>query len=277
MKNGLSLRFKISIMIILILAFALLLNMLLNFFNFEKNYTNIVYSRFFVVAKDLQNTAEYGLSLGLLLPELKNLQEVINGIADERKDIVSIIIFDDGGQVVFHTNPEGDVGEGLTPFPAREVPSKWLEGPKEMDKEAISKLAHDDTFVIVLPLVNTFNIKVGALALSFSKSHIGTPVKRMLLYLFKWFSIFLVMFAAITFAGISLFSRGIIKNLYRMQSSLEDFLRGRPGDFEGLEPVTDVQEELIAFQEKSMEVLQKIDEASKELKQIDDGGLQSEE
>jgi len=70
MKHGFSLRIKISIMIVLLLAFALLLNVFLNFFNFEKTYTNMIVSRFLVVAKDLQNTAEYGLSLGLLLPEL---------------------------------------------------------------------------------------------------------------------------------------------------------------------------------------------------------------
>ena len=264
MGRGLSLRVKISIMIIMILAFALLLNVFLNFFNFEKNYSNIVYSRFFVIAKDLQNTAEYGLGLGLSLPELKNLQEVINGITSEHKDIVSITIFNDKGRVIFHTNPE-EVNKGVS--------SKWVDKLKEMDKEAISRFTHNDTFVIVLPLMNTFNIKVGALALSFSKSHIEIPVKRMLLYLFRWFSIFLIALAVITFMGISLFSRDIVRNFGRMRSFLENFLQGRPDDFGSSEPVTDLQEELIAFQEKSTEVLRKIDNVSKELERVDDKGI----
>jgi len=259
MSNGLSLRVKISIMIIVILTFALLLNVFLNFFNFEKNYSNMIYSRFFVIAKDLQNTAEYGLGLGLSLPELKNLQEVINGVVAEHKDIVSIAIFNDEGQTIFHTNPE-EVD--------KEVPAKWVEKLKEMDREAISEFAHNDVFAVVLPLMNTFDIKVGALALSFAKFHIEIPVRRMFLYLFRWFSIFLIIFAAITFLGVSLFSRDIIRDLSRMQSSLKDFFQGRPGDFERSESVADLQGELIAFQEKSAEVLQKIDHVSKELRRI---------
>ena len=262
MKKGLS--FKISIMIILILAFALLLNVFLNFFNFEKNYTNMIYSRFFVTAKDLQNTAEYGLSLGLLLPELKNIQEVINGIVNEQKDIVSIEVFNDRGQVIFATNPEGK---------NREVPAKWVEKLKEMDKEAVSEFAHNDAFVIVLPLMNTFNIKVGALALGFSKSHIEIPVKRMFLYLFKYFSIFLATLAVIIFMGVSAFSRDLARNFNRMQSFLRDFPGGRPGSFQESEPITDLQKELTVFQEKGLEVLEKIEDASKELKRIGDEGI----
>jgi sensor histidine kinase regulating citrate/malate metabolism len=262
-RSGLSLRVKISIMIILILAFALLLNVFLNFFNFEKNYSNMIYSRFFVIAKDLQNTAEYGLDLGLSLPELKNLQEVISGVVTEHKDIISIIIFNAEGQAIFHTDPE-EVDKG--------VPAKWVEKLKEMDREATSELTYNDTFVIALPLLNTFNIKVGTLALSFSKSHIEIPVRQMFLYLFRWSFVFLIAFAAITFVGVSLFSRDIVGIFGRMRSSLEDFLQGRPHDFERSESIADLQEELIAFQEKSTEVLQKIHNVSKELKRIDDEG-----
>jgi sensor histidine kinase regulating citrate/malate metabolism len=263
-ERGLPLRAKISVMIIVILAFALLLNVFLNFFNFEKNYSNMVYSRFVVIAKDLQNTAEYGLGLGLSLPELKNLQEVINGITNEHKDIVSIAIFNDKGRSIFHTNPE-EVSKGVS--------AKWVDELKEMDKETISEFTHDDTFAIVLPLMNTFNIRVGALALSFSKSHIEIPVKRMFLYLFRWFSIFLIALAVITFVGISLFSRDIVRNFGRMRTFLDNFLQGKPDDFGSSEPVTDLQEELIAFQEKSTEVLRKIDNVSKELGRVDDKGI----
>ena len=260
-KNGLSLKVKISIMIVLILTFALLLNVFLNFSNFEESYTNMIYSRFFVIAKDLRNTAEYGLSLGLLLPESKNIQEVINGIVSEQKDIVSIAVFNDSGQVIFHTNPEEK---------NKEIPSKWVEGLESMDKEEVLKFTHNDTFVIALPLINTFNIKVGGLALSFSKSHIEIPVRGMLLYLFKYFLVFLVVFAVITFMGVSFFSRDILKSLVTMQSSLEDFLEGKhEGNERESESETDLQKEFAAFQEEGMEVIRKIEHTSEELRHVD--------
>jgi len=126
---------------------------------------------------------------------------------------------------------------------------------------------------MILPLINTFNIKVGALALGFSNSHIEIPVRRMFLYLFKYFAIFLIGFGAITFMGISFFSRDIIENFDSMHSFLKDFPGGSSGHFQQSESITDLQKELIVFQGKSIEVLKKIEEASKELKRMDNKGL----
>jgi hypothetical protein len=256
MKRGLSLRAKISVMIILLLTFALLLNVFLNYFNFEKNYTSIVYSRFFVIARDLQNTAEYGLSLGLSLPELKNLQEVINGILDEQKDIVSIAIFDDHGRIIFHTDPgEKD----------KAIPSKWIGS---LDKESISEFT-DDKSAILLPLTNAFNIRTGALALSFPKSHIEIPVKNMFSYLLEYFVISLGIFTVITFAAVSLFSQNIVRNFSGMRTFLEDSLEGKPVDLAEQGNTADLQDEIIAFRDRSMEVLRKIEDASIELRQTE--------
>lgn len=263
MQRGLSLRAKISVMIILLLTFALLLNVFLNYFNFEKNYTSMVHSRFFVIARDLQNTAEYGLSLGLSLPELKNLQEVIDGILDEQKDIVSIAIFDDHGQIIFHTDP-GEKGKA--------APSKWMGS---LDKESMSEFTDDNRSAILLPLTNAFNVRTGALALNFPKSHIETPVKNMFSYLLEYFVISLGIFTVITFAAVSLFSRNIVKNFNGMRTFLEDSLGGEPVDLAEQGNAKELQGEIIAFRDRSMEVLRKIEDASIELRQIETKESQS--
>jgi sensor histidine kinase regulating citrate/malate metabolism len=256
MKRGLSLRAKISVMIILLLTFALLLNVFLNYFNFEKNYTSMVHSRFLVIARDLQNTAEYGLGLGLSLPELKNLQEVINGILDEQKDIVSIAIFDDQGQIIFHTDP-GEKG--------KTVSGLWIGS---LDKGTISEFTDDDKSAILLPLTNAFNIRTGALALYFPKSHIEIPVNNMFSYLLEYFVISLGIFTIITFAAVSLFSRNIVRNFNGMRTFLEDSLGGKPVDL-AEKKTAGLQEEVITFRDRSMEVLRKIEDASIELRQIE--------
>ena len=263
MERGLSLRAKISVMIILLLAFALLLNVFLNYFNFEKNYTSMVHSRFFVIARDLQNTAEYGLSLGLSLPELKNLQEVIDGILDEQKDIVSIGIFDDQSQVIFHTDPKE---KGKT------VPSIAMES---LGEEDIYEFNDDGKSVILLPLTNAFNVRTGALALSFPKSHIEIPVKNMFSYLLEHFVISLAIFTVITFVAVSLFSRNIVKSFNRMRVLLEDSSGREPVDHAEQSDTADLQGEIIAFRDRSMEVLSKIEDASIELRQIETKESQS--
>jgi hypothetical protein len=260
---GLSLRLKISVMIIFILAFALLLNVFLNYFNFRKNYSNTADSRFFVMARDLRNTAEYGLGMGLLLPELKNIQEVIDEIVKEHEDIVSIAVFNDMGQVIFDTDPD-EIG--------KQVPPEWVGKLKEIDEEAISKLTHKDRFVVFLPLMNTFNIKVGGLTLSFARSHIDRPVKSMFSYLFRYFSILLVISAIVIFMGVSLFSRDIVRDFSKMQSSLEDFPGDKSGSLQGPEPATDLESELTMFRQKGIEALGKIEDVSKELERIDNEG-----
>ena len=257
MQKNLSLRLRISLMIIFILAFALLLNMFLSFSNFEKNYTNIIYSRFFVIAKDLQNTAEYGLNLGLSLPELVNIQEVINDVVREQRDIVFIRLFNDRGKVIFDTDREGIDGS---------VPNEWTEKLAGMDSESMSKSVYDDARVVLLPLMNTFNIKTGALALGFSKSHIAIPVKEMLIYLFRYFAMLSAIFAAITLAGVSLFSRNVVRDFSMMLSVLKGY------SVSGSAPMTDMQLQLVEFREKSAEAMRKIEDASKELERIDKKG-----
>jgi len=257
MKKGLPLRVRISLMIILILAFALLLNTFLNFSNFEKNYNSIIYSRFFVIAKDLQNTAEYGLNLGLSLPELENIQEIINGVVKEQKDIVFIRLFNDRGTVIFDTDQSGR---------NRSVPNGWIEKLADMDTESMSKSAYKNAQVVLLPLMNTFNIKAGALALGFSKSHITIPVKEMLLYLFRYFVILAAVFAAITLAGVSFFSKNVVRDFSIMLSALNGHSDGRSA------PMTDTQMQIVEFREKSQEALRKIEDASKELERIDKKG-----
>lgn len=257
MQKNLSLRLRISLMIIFILTFALLLNMFLSFSNFEKNYTNIIYSRFFVIAKDLQNTAEYGLNLGLSLPELVNIQEVINDVVREQRDIVFIRLFNDRGKVIFDTDRGGKDGS---------VPNEWTEKLAGMDSESMSKSVYDDARVVLLPLMNTFNIKAGALALGFSKSHIAVPVKEMLIYLFRYFVMLSAIFAAITLAGVSLFSRNVVRDFSTMLSVLKGY------SVSGSAPMTDMQLQLVEFREKSAEAMRKIEDASKELERIDNKG-----
>lgn len=250
---------KISLIVISIITFALLLNVFLNFCNFEKNYTNMVNSRILVIAKDLQNTAEYGLGLGLSLPEVRNIQKVIDNIKKENADVESIIIFDGKGKVLFDTNPKPIM---------KIVPRRWVEILNKINIDVSSKLKEDDKLIVFLPLTNAFNAKVGAVALGYPRSYINGSVKQMLFSLIRYFVIILIIFAIIAYLFISLFLRNIFRQFVLMQSHLDQLFEEKLELQTFPDNGTDLQNELVEFEGKAIEAVSEINSVSNELNSL---------
>jgi hypothetical protein len=94
-------------------------------------------------------------------------------------------------------------------------------------------------------------------------------------YLLEHFVISLAIFTVITFVAVSLFSRNIVKSFNRMRVLLEDSSGREPVDHAEQSDTADLQGEIIAFRDRSMEVLSKIEDASIELRQIETKESQS--
>src|SRR3712207_231010 len=114
---------KGSVSIVLVLAFALVLSGGPTYFKFRQSLSELVGSRVQVYVLGLQNTIETGLALGLTLPFLRDMQEVIERVKRNDPNIAAVTVFEitaEGGRVLYDTD-RGRIG--------RLVPESWPREP----------------------------------------------------------------------------------------------------------------------------------------------------
>lgn len=262
--------FKISIILIIILFFSLLLNTFLNFFNFEKTYKDLVCSRFIVAGRDLKNMIEYQLNLGLYLHELKNIQELIGEIKNKDDSISAIEIFDENGDILFDTDTK-KIGT--------RVSKSVLSGSKKYIKpkrkntgdEKPVTVMDNGLGTIILPITNTYDKRVGAIALAYPENIVTKPVGRILIYLAVVFTASFILFSIITFITVNIISKNLSAGFTAMKDSLENILSGGKGNYSAPGKNERMEEVFMEFQESSLNVLDDINSLNTEIDSMGKG------
>jgi len=262
--------FKISIILIIILFFSLLLNTFLNFFNFEKTYKDLVCSRFFVAGRDLKNSIEYQLNLGLYLKELKNIQQMIDEIKSKDESITAVEVFNENGNILFDTDTKKIgtmVNKDILSAAKKYVKPK---GKNQGDDKPVTVM-NSGNGVIILPVTNNFDMRVGSIALAYPEHIVTKPVGRIFVYLVIVFIASFFIFSLITFAAVSIISKNLSSGFITMKESLEEIIRGEkstytaPGNNERMEEV------FIEFQDSARNALNDINSAQAEFDSMGKG------
>lgn len=198
MRGKLSL--KIVLMLQLVFGIALILTALLNYFKFEKTVTNVISSRFVVTVNGLQGDVENAMNLGLSLPELRDLQQLIE--REERSDdqILAIEIADTAGTVLFSTDKDR--------IDAR-LPDDWIR-TMSRSEGGIWRENFNDNPVLGATLRNTFGQVAGSVMLRYSKSAVDQRTVAVRPGLLVAAVIAIVGCGAVTIAGVWLVFRKII-------------------------------------------------------------------
>jgi hypothetical protein len=255
MKGNMSFRLKLSLIVTFILAFALFLNLLLVYFHFEKCYPPLVYSRFGIIAADLEEIINYGSSLGLSLEEFTNIRAALESSLLAHDDILSIVVFNSKGRVLYSTEREGAAGERAAKnsevsekaarekenddyFPAegtgesnissssRAVPETWVSALDVKNHESKLEWPERNAIVIVRSLVNDYNVVNGGIALAYSSDLVTGPIEKIRRSFVKFFMLLIPACFIVILAGVTLFSKGITGKVKRMSASLESLLAG---------------------------------------------------
>ncbi|MBZ0093010.1 MAG: hypothetical protein K8F27_12430 [Sulfuricellaceae bacterium] len=152
---------QISSMVIGVVAFSLLLNSVLTYFNFEKSYMALLRSRLDVVGSDINRSIEFGLTLGLHLEEMRQLQSVVDAAQRQRAGIGAVAVLDRDGVSLFDTDKRRI---GKADFAA------WL-APKAGAKAASGWQAVDgQDYWIAIPVKNSFNARAGTVMIGYSRA-----------------------------------------------------------------------------------------------------------
>lgn len=104
MMVGGALALRTGAVIAATVALAVLLSVVLSGLKFEQKLRDVTSSRLSVVADEMRRRVEYGLTLGLDLSELVDLQALVERTASG-EEILGVEVVDDDGTVLFAADP----------------------------------------------------------------------------------------------------------------------------------------------------------------------------
>lgn len=188
---------RLVVMTLGVVLFALVLNALLSYFNFEKTYSQLVTARYLVLAKDVRQSIEYGLNLGFSLAEMKNLRALVGEVASQNPAIRSVAVLDSRGEVLFSSQgsqvgPHSSVGG----WPAAVEPKAQRIATMEEGANTVS-----------VPITNPFGATVGRVVLSYYDSAKAEKMNALLVFLLGNVAMVMVLMVLVVSPGVYLMTR----------------------------------------------------------------------
>jgi sensor histidine kinase regulating citrate/malate metabolism len=159
---------RIVVLLILVFSSTLLLISFLNFSNYRKTYLNLSQTRYLVSAKELRQSIEYGMSIGLPPSSNGNLLPALNELLKRQSGILYVAIIDDLGNVISAgTTPASGAGE-------------WRALQESTSADSYWKTATPNAYQIGIPFANNFNAKAGSVVVGYDRVLIEKSVDSMM-------------------------------------------------------------------------------------------------
>lgn len=245
-----SFKYKISAFIISCLLFSLMINALLNYFNFQKTFTSLRRSNFVTVAEDIVNIIHFSLDMGLKPEEMNNIQDVLNTVVLNNTEVQYISLVDNKGETLYAAGEGGyDSGEAVKVF--------------QQSRETLEKKR-----LIATPVFNSFKVNVGSLLLKYKDYPGIDPVHEMGYFLLRNMVIIAVISFLIILVAVSRIFSDLVSQFIRMNQSIRDNDASLWADeISGKE----ISAELKDFKKASGKVLKELEAIRKDIKRENHG------
>lgn len=242
-----------------ICVFAVALTATLNFYKYDSTLAELLRSRFTFLLRDMRNTLETGMNLGLPLKGLDNVPELISGNAARNPEILSIEVFDPSGTVLFSTD-SSFVGDLV----AETWLDRWHKSP-----EPIWNVQEHDADTLGITLQNSLGQTAGSIALRYNRRLEDGLLYGMALRLAGVSLVVVASATALIGLGSYLLLRPMRHQLLAMQASTERLLKATPSSVVvGSEP-DPTYADFVGTASKAAKAL---DDATAEIHRLDHNG-----
>jgi hypothetical protein len=192
--------------LIFVFASTLLLISFLNYSNYRKTYLNLNQTRYLVSIKELRQTIEYGINIGLPPSSNVYLQPALNDLLNRQSGIQYIAVIDDSDKVL---------GAGALP---KKGPADWRSQMETTASDTYWQGATDTTYQIGMPFTNNFNSKAGAVIIGYDRIAIEASIEKMLKTLAFEFVVNLVILIGLTLFAVYVLTRKFSATVTRIAS-----------------------------------------------------------
>jgi hypothetical protein len=153
---------NVGVPLSLIISLAIGLISFLNLYVYRKTYKDLNIARLSVVARDLRETVEVGLNLGLSPQNNTELGVLVTSVTGKTEGLRFLVIIDENGR------PLSEVGSIAS---GRDW-AKRLDGNPWSDED-------NESYHVGLPFRNSFGVVVGAVIIGYDKSSLELAVTAM--------------------------------------------------------------------------------------------------
>ena len=157
---------RLGVPISFIIALSVGLVSFLNYYNYEKTYRQLNSSRLVVIGRDLKQTIEAGLNVGLTPKANTKLDDALFQTVSHTEGLQFAIVIDATGAKLAEagsSSPEQD----------------WVQRIVGIGDENFWSGADDRTYQVGLPYRNSFGVKVGAVVVGYDKLAIDQTMAAM--------------------------------------------------------------------------------------------------
>jgi len=162
-----TIRVRFIIVALVVSFFAVGMAAFLNYFKYKSTISGIVKSRVLVIGRNIENSVQASLSVGMQFMELGTMNALLSRERASDRLIRNIEVFDHTGQVIYSTDRQR-VGE--------KVPPSWTEAAARSKSTEWSTEGPDE-YVAGISLKNNFDLTVGYLALRYSAEEVERAAK----------------------------------------------------------------------------------------------------
>jgi len=258
-----SLASRLVVAIVTILFVTVGLMAFLSHSKFHKTFSSLFQSRIESLLKDMRNTIQTSLALGLPLQDLINTEEILAREKSQDDQILSLAVVDPMGKILF-SSEEGQVQKAIS--------EDWMRAWDQ--KRDIWTYHEAEALVIGIGMVDSIDQIAGCLVLRYSRAYLDKAVNGVRNRLYQaGFFIFLGCSVLAFLAG-GLTMRPT-RNFKTMNESLAHLVSAGTPTMTGNDAETDFENEFVKFQDLSGRAMNEIEHALQEVRER--GGMKSEE
>lgn len=199
---------RIGSLLLLVISFVLILISFLNYSNYRKNYLELNQTRYLVMAKDLRQTIESGLNIGISPAENIHLRPIMRQLAATQSATRFIGVIDENGIVV----QQGEIADAAK--------ATWKV--QSQHSEEFWHTTSANTFQINMPFSNNFNLRVGIIVVAYDRPTIENALQGMLHKLAWDLLVAIALCAGFIFTGCWLLTRKLARELSQASNAITD-------------------------------------------------------
>ncbi len=206
----------------------------LNYTKFQNIFTSFYTSRIDYTIRDVKDTIEFSLRLGLPISDLKNTQDLMERVRDRDEQILTVQMFDPGGKVIFSTEKEFQT-----------VPSLWQNAAESSTD--IWFLYERNAMIVGIPLLNAIDQVAGNLVLTYSRSLYDGILKSMLWDMIKIGAVIFAVGTGITMLLALLMFNKTMKGFIRVSRMLEQVEYGQRISSKEIETLAPLEQRFVSI------------------------------
>lgn len=198
-------RFKLFMLVVVVLGFAVSLAAFLNYNKFRKMLVDQERSRFSVTGLDVVESIQRGFDLGISLTQMNYMQDVLDRLRTEDPRIDSLYIFDEQGKVLYQSAQRS----------RSTIDPEWSRARDE-ENDGTWNAETELDFAVGFDLRNNFEKRVGGIAVEYSRAPTEARIAAVLRQQVMEAGLILVVAAAAAFGLVGMLLERMFRPLLRL-------------------------------------------------------------